>query len=137
MLQKEMAEYWSQGSQNYDRIIRDELKSFRPEQWQKLILGQAPKKDSLAVLDVGCGPGFFSIILSQAGHQVTGVDCAAGMLERARLNAEFSGVSPNFLQLDCMELPFPYCSFDLVCEQECNVDLIRPPGSLPGMAAVS
>nr|WP_269849318.1 class I SAM-dependent methyltransferase [Methanosarcina horonobensis] len=48
------------------------------------------------MLDVGCGPGFFSIILSQAGHQVTGVDCAAGMLERARLNAEFSGVSPNF-----------------------------------------
>ncbi|WP_394325947.1 hypothetical protein [Methanosarcina horonobensis] len=44
MLQKEMAEYWSQGSQNYDRIIRDELQSFRPDRWQKLILGQAPKK---------------------------------------------------------------------------------------------
>ena len=126
MIQKEMAEYWSQGSQNYDHIIRNELQSFRPDQWQKLILSQAPEKDSLDVLDVGCGPGFFSIILSQTGHRVTGADCSAGMLERARQNAEFSGVFPTFLQLDCTELPFPDGSFDLVVSRNVTWTLSDP-----------
>jgi ubiquinone/menaquinone biosynthesis C-methylase UbiE len=126
MLQKEMEEYWSQGSLNYDHIIQCELQSFRPAQWQKLILSQVPKKDSLDVLDVGCGPGFFSIILSQVGHRVTGVDCAAEMLERARHNAEFSGVSPAFLKLDCTELPFPDDSFDLVVSRNVTWTLSDP-----------
>jgi ubiquinone/menaquinone biosynthesis C-methylase UbiE len=126
MLQKEMTEYWSQGSLNYDHIIQCELESFRPKKWQKLILGQAPKKNSLDVLDVGCGPGFFSIILSQAGHRVTGVDCSTGMLEKARQNAEFLGVSPIFLQLDCTELPFPDSSFDLVVSRNVTWTLSDP-----------
>jgi ubiquinone/menaquinone biosynthesis C-methylase UbiE len=126
MLQKEMAEYWSQGSLNYDHIIQCELESFRPKQWQKLILGQAPKKDSLDVLDVGCGPGFFSIILSQAGHRATGIDCSTGMLEKAQQNAEFSGVSPTFLQLDSTELPFPDSSFDLVVSRNVTWTLSDP-----------
>ncbi|MDK1360251.1 class I SAM-dependent methyltransferase [Arthrobacter sp. zg-Y1219] len=43
-------------------------------------LGDAP----LRVADVGCGTGSFAVRLAQAGHAVTGVDPAEGMLAVAR-----------------------------------------------------
>ena len=66
--QEKINEYWSSDSDNYDRIIHDELASFRVAGWQKLIEAQAERKPPLRVLDCGCGPGFFTIILAKAGH---------------------------------------------------------------------
>lgn len=61
--QEKINEYWSSDSDNYDRIIHDELASFRVAGWQKLIEAQAGGKPPLRVLDCGCGPGFFTINL--------------------------------------------------------------------------
>ena len=105
---------WTQSSDNYDRIIHAELDSFRVPAWTSRILSQAPQKDTLDVLDVGCGPAFFSIILSQAGHRVVGLDGSDGMLRHAADNAADYAVRPLFVKGDCQDLPFEACSFDLV-----------------------
>ncbi len=112
--QQEINEYWSQGADNYDSIIHNELGSFRTEAWQKQILDNASKKACLDILDCGCGPAFFSIILSQKGHRVIGLDGSEKMLAHAAENAEQYGVHPIFLQGDCHKLPFADNSFDLV-----------------------
>ena len=39
------------------------------------------------VLDIGTGPGFFAIILAEAGYQVTAVDYTEEMLKEAKKNA--------------------------------------------------
>ncbi|MCC3276987.1 class I SAM-dependent methyltransferase [Arthrobacter sp. zg-Y20] len=44
------------------------------------LLGTEP----LRIADVGCGTGSFAVELTQAGHTVTGIDPAAGMLAAAR-----------------------------------------------------
>ena len=54
-----MARYWSQDAENYGNIIQDELASFRVEAWQKLLREKMPT-DTHRVLDLGCGPAFFS-----------------------------------------------------------------------------
>ena len=41
-------------------------------------------KKPLRVADVGCGTGSFAVRLARAGHTVTGIDPAHGMLEAAR-----------------------------------------------------
>ena len=64
--------------------------------WIKQILENAPQKDCLNILDTGCGPGFFSIILSQKGHRVIGIDGAKGMLAKAKQNADAYGVALSF-----------------------------------------
>ncbi|MDD2458090.1 MAG: methyltransferase domain-containing protein [Eubacteriales bacterium] len=110
----DMHDDWTFSSDNYDRIIHAELESFRAPAWTSRILAQAPQKDTLDVLDVGCGPAFFSIILSQAGHRVVGLDGSDGMLRHAADNAADYAVQPLFVKGDCQVLPFVDRSFDLV-----------------------
>lgn len=112
--QRQINNSWSRSSDNYSSIIDDELTSFRVEGWRKQILANAPKKPMLDILDAGCGPGFFSIILSQMGHRVTGLDGADGMLNHAAKKAAAHEASPLFLKGDCHNLPFADQSFDLV-----------------------
>ena len=112
--QKAINAHWSKSSGNYDRIIHDELASFRVEGWQKLIAARTGGKTGLDVLDCGCGPAFFTILLARAGYRVTGIDAAEGMLEKARANVAEYGVEAAILEMDCHELTFPDDSFDLV-----------------------
>lgn len=112
--QRRINEEWTAASDNYCKIINDELNSFRAEAWMEQILVNAPDKPALDILDAGCGPGFFSILLSRAGHRVIGLDGAEGMINHACANAKKYGASPIFMQGDCHALPFADNSFDLV-----------------------
>lgn len=112
--QQEIDSHWSAAAANYSRIVREELQSFRAGAWTKLILENAPDQSRLDILDAGCGPAFFTILLSRAGHRTVGLDGANGMLAQASQNAAEAGVQPLFIQGDCHHLPFADCSFDLV-----------------------
>ncbi len=66
-----------------------------------------------SVLDVGCGTGALSNVLSQVGLRVTGIDPSSRMLRQARKRAENKDI--EFLQITAEEkLPFPDRSFDIV-----------------------
>lgn len=112
--QEKINRYWSEDAGVYERVIRDELDSFRPAAWTKKIEEQVGGRKGLKVLDCGCGPAFFTIILSRAGHDVTGIDAAEGMLRVAEKNLASLNVRATLLQMDCHELSFPDGSFDLV-----------------------
>ncbi|MFJ9950009.1 class I SAM-dependent methyltransferase [Kitasatospora sp. NPDC091207] len=57
----------------------------------------APAFAPADVLDVGCGTGSLALLLAAAGHRVTGVDLAPGMIERAARKAAAAGLSARFL----------------------------------------
>lgn len=69
------------------------------------------------ILEVGCGPGHLALRLADRGFDVTAVDLDAGMIARARSNAERRatrpGKRPSFLVGDAAALPIPDASFDL------------------------
>jgi SAM-dependent methyltransferase len=77
---------WSADAGGYDQVIQKQLSNKKEvKHWQeelRLVLGEKP----LHVLDVGCGPGFFTIMLARLNHNVTSVDGAEGMVECARIN---------------------------------------------------
>lgn len=114
LTQKEINTGWTIRSDNYNDYVLEEFSSDRPEKWLKCIEENAPAERPLKILDAGCGPGFFSILLSLAGHEVTGIDGSEGMLEHARQNASHFCAAPTLLEGDFGQLPFPDESFDLI-----------------------
>ena len=114
LTQEQINADWTVRSDNYNKYVVEEFATERPEKWLERIEANAPSNRPLRVLDAGCGPGFFSVLLSKAGHSVTGIDGSEGMLAHARENAAHFGVSPTLMLGDFGALPFPDGSFDLV-----------------------
>ena len=56
------------------------------------------------VLDVGCGTGEHTILLTRLGYDVLGIDFAPEAIEQARRNAEEKGVGARFEVADAMNL---------------------------------
>jgi 2-polyprenyl-3-methyl-5-hydroxy-6-metoxy-1,4-benzoquinol methylase len=102
---EEIESAWTADSAGYDDAVKKQLKNKRDLQhWSKelqLILGAKP----LHVLDVGCGPGFFSIMLGRLGHHVKAIDGSIGMVEHARANFQAEGCSAKAEVEDAVTLP--------------------------------
>ena len=61
-------------------------------------------KDHLRILDIGTGPGFFPMILAEAGYHVTAIDYTPGMLEKAAENAvKFIGEKSRNIEFKRMD----------------------------------
>jgi len=71
-----------------------------------------------AVLDIGCGAGFDSLVAARMvgpAGRVVGVDVTAGMIEKARANLALLGLkNVSFQVAEAESLPFPDNDFDVV-----------------------
>ena len=106
--------YWEKRSDSFLVQKRQELHSAMAERWMKEIRAQLPKGKKLRILDVGCGAGFFSVLLAKEGHQVTGIDLTPDMIKNARLLAEEEKVSCEFQVMDAENPEFQEETFDVV-----------------------
>ena len=64
LTQEQINEDWSVRSDNYNRYVEEEFTTERPAKWLERIEKYAPEGHPLKILDAGCGPGFFSVLLS-------------------------------------------------------------------------
>lgn len=106
--------YWEKRSQDFLEHKRAELHSSMAERWLYEIKKQIPRDRTLRILDVGCGAGFFSVLLAKEGYQVTGVDLTPDMVENARILASEEKTACEFLVMDAENLRFEDESFDVV-----------------------
>jgi ubiquinone/menaquinone biosynthesis C-methylase UbiE len=70
------------------------------------LVKQMAPPPAAAILDGGCGPGWYSHNLARHGYQVTGIDIAQPFLDYARNTAEAAGLTCTFLNCSLFELPF-------------------------------
>lgn len=106
--------YWEKRSGDFLEHKRAELHSPMSERWLYEIKKQLPQDKNLRILDVGCGAGFFSVLLAKEGYQVTGVDLTPDMVENARTLAEEEKTDCEFFVMDAENLRFADESFDVV-----------------------
>lgn len=78
------------------------------------------------LLDIGCGPGFFTMILSDSGYSVTAFDYSSDMLKKAKENMDKLKLSAAFVKGDAQNLPFENESFDGVISRNLTWNLENP-----------
>ena len=129
---EENKSYWTNRAKGYCAINRAELSTSQKEKWNRFLRRELnlhfADKTPLSVLEVGTGPGFFAILLAEAGFFVTAVDLTPAMLAEARENAEISGVSDriSFREMNAENLLFPDETFDVVISRNLTWDLPHP-----------
>lgn len=100
---------WQTSSTHPVALLRAENRLRNP--W---IISHLPP--SSKVLDLGCGAGFLSHALANAGHCVTGIDLSENSLEVARKFDSTKRVDYRFA--DATSLDLPSKSFDAVCAMD-------------------
>lgn len=106
--------YWGKRSGSFLEQRRAELHSPLAERWIGEICEHLPEKKELKILDVGCGAGFFSILLAKEGHKVVGTDLTKEMIEQSEILAREEKVDCHFIVMDAEKLEFQAESFDVV-----------------------
>lgn len=66
------------------------------------------------LLDVACGSGQLALMAARDGMEVTGVDIAGNLVQRAQARAQAEGLKVRFEEADAEALPFDDASFDVV-----------------------
>lgn len=97
---------WTAG--DYDRFSRY-MEGGAREFYERLTI--AP---GCQLLDVACGSGQLALMAAKDGVEVTGVDIAGNLVERARARAKAEGLMARFEEADAESLPFDDASFDVV-----------------------
>ncbi|MBM7220042.1 class I SAM-dependent methyltransferase [Proteus mirabilis] len=122
----DVTRYWNIRAESYSAANQQELLSEKQQKWRQLLLSHVKEGETLKVLDIGTGPGFFAILLALSGHQVTAIDATSGMLLEAKNNASQHNVSINFVCGDVQDLPFGDEQFDLVVSRNVTWNLKSP-----------
>ncbi|MBQ7418273.1 MAG: class I SAM-dependent methyltransferase [Acidaminococcaceae bacterium] len=118
--------YWTKRASGFKNLRREELQSDKQQQWQEEICRHLPSGRKLKILDIGCGAGFFSILLGAKGHEVTGIDLTESMIEAAAALAAEKNSSACFRVMDAESLTFPAETFDAVVSRNVTWNLPHP-----------
>src|SRR5215469_1710638 len=97
-LKTRLKETWMAG--DYDRFSR------YMEQGARIFYEQLGISAGCQVLDVACGSGQVALWAARDGVDVTGVDIAPNLIERAQARAKAEGLNARFMEGDAEALPF-------------------------------
>ncbi|MBY4796914.1 class I SAM-dependent methyltransferase [Collinsella sp. AGMB00827] len=130
----ELTQYWDTRSESYSNYVQDELHDWRHIAWRDALLKRLPplcnsdKTHTPRILDLGCGPGFFEVILSSEGFEIDALDGSMPMLACAQRNVERAGdmSRTRFHYGDVSALPFPDACFDVVMSRNVSWLLTDP-----------
>lgn len=125
-LKARIRQYWCKRSRDFTMLRQAELESGMRTLWENELQLVLPAKRGLKILDVGTGSGFFVILLAGMGHQVTGIDLSAKMINEAAVLTR-KEKTPAVLQVMDAEQPdFPDETFDIVLSRNLTWTLEKP-----------
>ena len=127
-LLSEIESYWTTRAEGYSEVNHKELNGMQKGAWLEVLKGQFPEKakDEIKILDIGTGPGFFPVILAEAGYKVTAVDYTQEMLDTAKRNAGNLCERISFYKMDAQNLEFEDDVFDIVISRNLTWNLKDP-----------
>lgn len=133
-LLKDTENYWTNRADGYSQVNQEELSGVQHENWKDFLVQEIERHypghqpSEIHILDIGCGPGFFSVILTECGYAVTAIDYTQAMLEEAKENAMAQGVQDRitFQQMDAQDLCFSDAAFEVIVSRNLTWNLQEP-----------
>lgn len=131
-LRQEIRDYWTERAEGYSKYNRQEMADARRSMWKEKLLSLLKEAfpdrepDEIRILDAGTGPGFFAILLAEAGYQVTAADATEEMLREARKNAGELAGKIHWRVEDVQELREDSGVFDAVVTRNVTWNLPKP-----------
>lgn len=114
-MKNDLDKYWQNRAKTYDDGVLEEIDHGHKKDWAKLLGTYLP--DDLTgkkILDLGCGPGLFSLIMAERGALVTAFDKSSKMLEMAKKNLIAYQSQLTFVEGDCEKASFEKETFDYI-----------------------
>ncbi len=121
-------EFWDQDAATYDRSAAHYPQ--RPQEqaaWAATLRRLLPAPPA-AVLDMGAGTGFLSLLLAAQGYRVTAADLSPGMLAKLTGKAADRGLDISVAETDALHPPAG--RFDAVVERHLVWTLAEPAAAL-------
>ena len=129
-LLEEIQGYWNHRYTGYSKVNQKELEGIQRERWKKQFERLLPANKNLKVLDIGTGPGFFTIILEELGYtNIMGIDVSEKMLEVSKENIQKYGKKDSriqLMQMDAQSLEFKSESYDIIVSRNLTWNLEKP-----------
>ena len=109
-----VAHKWDLASETFDTHVGHGIQSKKErDAWKRAFREVFPER-GLKILDVGCGTGELSVLFSEMGHKVTGIDISRKMLNVAKTKAEAIKADITFEEGDAENPHYGAASFDIV-----------------------
>lgn len=103
------SQFWSKIAVKYDPVVDSQIGT----NTRAMVRERLAREQNLgAVVEFGCGTGFYTQVLAARSGHLTATDLAPGMLEVAKQNTKSSNVT--FQQQDCQHTSFNDSAFDTV-----------------------
>ena len=124
--------YWTGRAASYSEVNQLELSTRQRQKWSECLHAEIARQfpdcapESLRVLEVGTGPGFFAILLRELGYDVTAIDLTPAMLEEAKKNAGELAGEICWMEMNAEALDFADESFDVVVSRNLTWNLPHP-----------
>lgn len=129
-VREQIREYWSIRASNYDDGRGHGIEQFKERPaWLSLIEEHLGPGNGRRALDLATGTGEIAMLLHAAGFDVTGVDFAEPMLERARAKAKAAEAQIRFIMRDVENTHEPDGAYDVLMTRNLVWTLIDPAAS--------
>lgn len=132
-IKSRVTDYWTERADSFLMQRQRELESAKAIKWLREITAWLPDPKSadhpIRILDVGCGAGYFTVLLGKEGYHVTGIDLTKEMIAKAKelisANEPYPG-DVQVMEMDAEELSFESNSFDAVITRNLTWTLPHP-----------
>ena len=126
-IKKAVTTYWAKRSGSFSEHKHDEAHSYKADLWRRELTERLPAGEGLKILDVGCGAGFFEMVLAPLGYRMTGIDLTPEMISRAKqLCGRHHASTAEFYVMDAEHPDFPDGYFDAVITRNLTWTLPLP-----------
>jgi SAM-dependent methyltransferase len=109
---REVRRYWNGNAEVWARLAREGYDTYRDHLNTPAFFEMLPDVDGLSGLDIGCGEGYNTHLLSKRGARVTAIDVAEIFVQQASCFGEGQTQAVDYALASAVEMPFAAETFD-------------------------